>query len=131
MTGLLHLKFQAQIFQILFFPPFFFYFPQQLVQVPQPEQSEGVENLEPVSSLCVTQLDSNPLFWKVKGASNIIWKQAVSLDAFLRYSVGAKYGFCCRSNIFFFERPSQKLASFKIRLVIYGNWLYSLEFLRE
>lgn len=74
-----------------------------------------------------------PLFWKLKGASNIIWKQAVSLDALLRYRVwgGGKYGFCCRSNIFFFSRLSQKLASFKVRLVIYGNWLYSLEFLRE
>lgn len=71
------------------------------------------------------------LFWKLKGASNIIWKQAVSLDALLRYRVGGKYGFCCRSNIFFFSRLSQKLASFKVKLVIYGNWLYSLEFLRE
>lgn len=72
-----------------------------------------------------------PLFWKLKGASNIIWKQAVSLNALLRYRVGGKYGFCWESNIFFFSRLSQKLASFKIRLVIYGNWLYSLEFLRE
>lgn len=94
-------------------------------------QSGGGKNLEPVSDLCVTQPDSKTLFWKLKGASNIIWKQAVSLDAFLRYSVGGKYGFCCGSNFFSFSRPSQKLASFKIRLVIYGNWLYTLEFLRE
>lgn len=42
------------------------------------------------------QKKKKKLFWKVKGvkgAFNIIWKQAVSLDAFLRYGVGGNMDF--------------------------------------